>query len=150
MDIFYGRAPNVWSISFRITSWIWWRLDMEQLSSVMIFALQWCHNGRDGVSNHEPHLCFLRRISKTISKLRVTGLCAGNSPHHKRGKCFHLITSSWWGESTGHQWIFITNFLLFLRLPQQTVEQTVVLAVTWDAMWRQRNALQYAWIDPDG
>ena len=46
-------------------------------------ALQWRHNGRDSVSNHQPHDCFLNRLfrrrSKKISKLRVTGLCAGNS-----------------------------------------------------------------------
>ena len=46
--------------------------------------LQWRHNGRDGFSNHQPHDCLLNRlfgcISKKISKLRVTGLCAGNSP----------------------------------------------------------------------
>ena len=47
-------------------------------------SLQWRHNGLDGVSNHHPHHCLLshlfgRRLKKT-SKLRVTGLCAGNSP----------------------------------------------------------------------
>ena len=46
--------------------------------------LQWRHNGRDGVSNYQPHDCLLNRVfrrkSKEISKLRVTGLCAGNSP----------------------------------------------------------------------
>ena len=46
--------------------------------------LQWHHNGRDSVSNHQPHHCLLNRLfrrrSKKISKLRVTGLCAGNSP----------------------------------------------------------------------
>ena len=39
---------------------------------------------RDGVSNHQPSDCLLnrlfRRSSKKTSKLRVTGLCAGNSP----------------------------------------------------------------------
>ena len=44
----------------------------------------WRHNGRDGVSNHQPHHCLLNRVfrrrSKKISTLRVTGLCAGNSP----------------------------------------------------------------------
>ena len=48
------------------------------------WTLQWRHNERDGVSNHPPHdwllNCFSRRISKKTSKLRVTGLCAGNSP----------------------------------------------------------------------
>ena len=47
-------------------------------------SLQWCHNERDGVSNHQPHDCLLNRLfrrrSKKISKLRVTGLCEGNSP----------------------------------------------------------------------
>ena len=47
-------------------------------------TLQWRHNGLDSVSNHQPHHCLLsrlfRRRSKKTSKLRVTGLCAGNSP----------------------------------------------------------------------
>ena len=45
---------------------------------------QWRHNDHDGVSNHQPHGCLLNRLfrcrSKKTSKLRVTGLCAGNSP----------------------------------------------------------------------
>ena len=49
-----------------------------------IYALQWRHNGHGGVSNHQPHDCLLnslfRRRSKKIWKLRVTGLCEGNSP----------------------------------------------------------------------
>ena len=40
--------------------------------------------GRDSVSNHQPHGCLLNRLfrrrSKKTSKLRVTGLWAGNSP----------------------------------------------------------------------
>ena len=49
-----------------------------------LIKLRWRHNGRDSVSNHQPHDCLLnhlfRRRSKKTSKLRVTGLCAGNSP----------------------------------------------------------------------
>ena len=52
------------------------------------WTLQWRHNGRDGVSNHQPHDCLLNRLfrrrSKKTTQLRVTGLCAGgpvNSPH---------------------------------------------------------------------
>ena len=44
-------------------------------------ALQWHHDGRDGVSNHQPRDCLFkslfRRGSKITSKLRVTGLCRG-------------------------------------------------------------------------
>ena len=47
-------------------------------------TLPWRHNERDGDSNHQPHDCLLNRLfrgrSKKTSKLRVTGLCAGNSP----------------------------------------------------------------------
>ena len=47
-------------------------------------TLQWRHNDNDGVSNHQPHGCLLNRLfrprSKKTSKLRVTGLCVGNSP----------------------------------------------------------------------
>ena len=47
-------------------------------------ALQWRHNGHNSVSNHQPHECLLNRLfrrrSKNTSKLRVTGLCAENSP----------------------------------------------------------------------
>ena len=48
------------------------------------YTIQWRHNGRESVSNHQPHDCLLNRLfrrrSKRTSKLRVTGLCAGNSP----------------------------------------------------------------------
>ena len=46
--------------------------------------LRWRHNGRYSISNHQPHGCLLNRLfrrnSKKTSKLRVTGLCVGNSP----------------------------------------------------------------------
>ena len=47
-------------------------------------SLLWRHDGHDGVWNHQPHHCLRNRLferrSKKTSKLRVTGLCAGNSP----------------------------------------------------------------------
>ena len=65
--------------------------------------LQWRHNGRDSVSNHQPHDCFLNRLfrrrSKKTSKLRVTGLCAGNSPGPVNSPHKGLVTrkiSIWW------------------------------------------------------
>ena len=74
-------------------------------------TLQWRHNGRDGVSNHQPRDCllsrFIRRTSKKTSRLRVTGLC-------------------------GHRWIprtkasddelrcvFFCLFVCFLSVPEQ-------------------------------
>ena len=47
-------------------------------------SLRWGHNGHDSVSNNQPNDCLLNRLfrrkSKKTPKLRVTGLCAVNSP----------------------------------------------------------------------
>ena len=71
---------------------------------VVVNSLRWHHNGHDGISNHQPHYCLLNRLfgcrSKKTSKLRVTGLCAGNSP--EAGELPAQMTSNaenvtfWW------------------------------------------------------
>ena len=57
---------------------------MKKKSQKCIWTLQWRHNEHDGVSNHRGLDCLFNhlfgRISKKISKLRVTGFCAGNLP----------------------------------------------------------------------
>ena len=54
------------------------------LKRYWVRPLRWRQNGRDSVSIHQPHHCLLNRLfrrrSKKTSKLRVTGLCVGNSP----------------------------------------------------------------------
>ena len=66
------------------------------------FTLQWRHNGRDSVSNHQPHDCSLNRLfrrrSKKTSKLRVTGLCVGNS---------------WGPVNSPHKWPVTRNMFPF-------------------------------------
>ena len=63
------------------------------LKLLSISTSQWRHNEHDGVSNHQPHDCLLKRLfkhrSKNSSKLRVTGLL--------------------WGEFTSDRWIPRTN-----------------------------------------
>ena len=53
-----------------------------RVAGALASAWQWRHNERDGVSNHQPYDCLLSRLCrhKKTLKLRVTGLCAGNSP----------------------------------------------------------------------
>ena len=63
----------------------WYQHDICDYSRENLgYSLRWRHNGRDTVSNHQPHDCLLNRLfrrrSKKTSKLRVTGLCAGNWP----------------------------------------------------------------------
>ena len=59
-------------------------LVLWSISSFILTPLRWRHNDHVGVSNHQPHGCLLNRLfrrkSKKTSELRVTGLCAGNSP----------------------------------------------------------------------
>ena len=57
---------------------------LEITNTALYSHLKWRHIGGDGVPNHQSHDCLLnrifRRISKKTSKLRVTGLCEGDSP----------------------------------------------------------------------
>ena len=90
-DIYFGQSVNnSWHIlagdthllfSVSLLSVCCWRL---------LLSLQWRHNWHDSVSNHQPHDCLhdhiFRRSSKKISNLRVTGLCAGNSPGNSQHK----------------------------------------------------------------
>ena len=90
-------------------------------NSFSCISLRWRHNGRDGVSNHQPHDCLLnrlfRRASKKTSKLPVTGLCVGNSPGtgefpaqmaSNAEKIFHLMTSSFF--FIGFYWKLFPGF----------------------------------------
>ena len=74
------------SKSYRFPTNIWHcpTLCRILLSRTVSYPLKRRHNGRDSVSNHQPHDCLLNRLfrrrTKKTSKLHVTGLCAGNSP----------------------------------------------------------------------
>ena len=84
-------APNytcpfpycTWNSSIH-TSNIVITVSVDSPSIRVYHTLRWRHDGHDSVSNHQPHHCLLNRLfrrrSKKTSKLRVTGLCAGNSP----------------------------------------------------------------------
>ena len=64
---------------------IWFRMMTTHVHVVVIVlnTLQRRHNGRDGVSNNQRLICILNRLSRRwsmkSSKLRITGLCEGNS-----------------------------------------------------------------------
>ena len=89
-------------------------------------SLQWRHNDHDSVSNHQPHDCLLnclsRRRSKKTSKLRVTGLCAGNIP--RTGDFPAQMASNaenisiWWRHHVLWGDGFISHYNLHGYLPQ--------------------------------
>ena len=80
---------------------IWW-----MGNRYWTLPLRWLHNGNDGVSNHQPQDCLLNRLfrrrSKKTSKLRVTGLCAGNSQIFWQHRFFNMLEAKlkliipWW------------------------------------------------------
>ena len=78
------RIKLPWSEMVRFTKIYSPCQNWEAVGSASSDSLQWRHNGHDSVSNHQLPECLLsrliRRRSKKTSKLRVTGLCAGNSP----------------------------------------------------------------------
>ena len=81
-------------------------------------ALQWRHNERHSVSNHQPLDCLLRRLfrraSKKASKLRVTGLCeekppvSGGFPSQKASNAKNVYV--WWRHH-GQDNSFVTLFM---------------------------------------
>ena len=65
--------------------------EQPELCILIISALRWRHNGRDSVSNHQPHHCLLNRLFRRRSKHQssaslafVWGIHWGpvNSPHN--------------------------------------------------------------------
>ena len=98
-----------------------WRVD----DNSSFKALQWRHNGRDGVSNHQPYVCLLNRLfrrrSKKASKLRVTGLCEGNSPvtgEFPAQRASNVKTASIWWRHHGSPFLLL---VLAYRIPITTL-----------------------------
>ena len=108
-------APKVWHqngpetrITVAKTKWMkedGYNFHITSKSSCFVhydihWALHWRHNERDSVSNHQPYDCLLnclfRRRSKKTSKLRVTGLCVGNSPGTAQMASYAENVSIWW------------------------------------------------------
>ena len=102
-------APIQWKTSLHcndVFHWLGAHLH-RSLHKFSIISLQWCHNGRDGVSNHQPLECLYstvysgadqRKYQNSASLAFVLGIRRWpvNSPHKWpfTRKCFHLMTSS--------------------------------------------------------
>ena len=97
-----------------------------------LISLRWRHNELDCVSDHQPHDCLLNslfgRRSKKTSKLRVTGLCAGNSPGTgefpaQKGSNAENV-SIWWRHHVGS---LPTVMKHTTAAPQVKIELTVLI-----------------------
>ena len=90
-------------------------------------ALQWRHNGRGGVQNHQPHDCFFNRSFRRRSKKnRVTGLCEGNSPgtgeFHAQRASNAENGSIWWRhhgkDGRLHGWALVVRTMIYFTVSQ--------------------------------
>ena len=87
-----------------------------------ISALQWRHNELECVSDHQPHDCLLKRLfrhrSKKTSKLRVTVICAGNSPvtgEFPVQRASNAENASiWWRHHGLHQAIYTYIYVFYI------------------------------------
>ena len=89
---------------------VWYQFIYACYSAGLLFtkktasSLQWRQNGRDGVSNHQPHDCLLNRLFRqrkhqsaaSLAFVRGIHRWAVNSPHKwpVTWIMFHLMTSS--------------------------------------------------------
>ena len=117
--------------------WFWWKNVYD--------SLQWRHNERVCVSNHQPHGCLLNRLfgrrSKKTPKLRVTGLCAGNSPGTFEFSAQMASNaenvSIWWRH---HAWVKIQWSLFWGRSHKSSLIQMIARYRT-----RKKHYLKRRW-----
>ena len=81
-------------------------LELLLWTQIWLLPLRWRHNGRDSVSNHQPHDCLLnvysdadqRKHQSSASLAFVLGI----------HRCFHLIMLSWRCPGVQQQVINVT------------------------------------------
>ena len=125
---------------------MWWRSAVRDRIHI---PLQWRHNGRDGVSNHQLHHCLLNRLVrhrwKKTSKPRVTGLCARNSP--VTGESLAQMANNaenvsiWWRHHA-------TCVLVTPTSATQTMDNTLYLQIIfqpWVRCDRLRRSYHQSW-----
>ena len=116
-----------------------------KLNAKLLIPLHWRHKGRNSVSNHQPHDYLLNRLfgrrSKKTSMLRVTGLCAGNSP--VTGEFPAQMASNaenvsiWWrhhasSAETGIFWANPVNIMVdaqVLCIPQPSATMILIIRI---------------------
>ena len=82
------QTMTVYAKSFELANGLCGFDDTPLLEPIIAYftddSLQWRHNDHDCISNHQLRGCLLNRLfrrrSKKTPKLRVNGLCVGNSP----------------------------------------------------------------------
>ena len=138
IDDFIGHCACATWVDFSFTK-------IHNRGNVDMVTLRWRHNDRDGVSNHQRLDCLLNRLcrrrSKKASKLRVTGLCAGNSPvtgdPHKGPVTWKMfpfddfIMQLFLANQNGYYWLYLLyfHFLTYFRSKSTTYHVQTTISV---------------------
>ena len=85
---------------------------LEASQRFMEFPLQWCHKGRDGVSNHQPHDCLLNRLFRQRIHQSSASL-ATELPAQMASNAENV--SIWWRHHIIHWWVFFFPSCVQLR-----------------------------------
>ena len=107
-------------------------LSHREILTYLLGTLQWRHNGRDNVSNHQPHDVFFSTVYSDTDKRKhqcSASLAFVRGFHRdrwiprtngqKRGKCFHLMTSS-----CKQRPLILTDFEYHLQPPKPVTTAT--------------------------
>ena len=101
------KQSNDVSLRSDVNNWLW-PLGHTQKT------FRWRHNDHDGGSNHQSHGCLLNRLFRRKSKKTQSSASLAfvwgihrdrwipRTKGQLRGKCFHLMTSSWYNSDTWH------------------------------------------------
>ena len=96
LTIYKLNVQYIWRFSSLFFQWdlVSWCHDMETLPATLVYyegnPSQWRHNERDGVSNHQTHVCLLSILCRRTSKKKSSASLAFvwgihwwpvNSPH---------------------------------------------------------------------
>ena len=122
------RSGNLWVLCYQSVHLL-----------MVILPLQWHHNDRDGISDHQCLHCLLncwfRHRSKKTSKLCLTGLCAGNSLGTGEFPSLKAISSenvSIWWRHNGSTTVWLKGWYQTSILTEQscpTPQQTAMFPV---------------------
>ena len=110
-----------------------WPVDSPHNGSVMRFVpLQWCHNERDGVSNHRRLDCLLNRLFRRRSK-KISNT-APLTPSQRASNAENV--SIWWRH---HAFVWCLCSC-WLGAPMKVSEHTVAFRETASS-WKMRSVL---------
>ena len=141
----WGLKINMTLVSVNILIY-----DDENIHVIPMISLLWRHN----VSNHQPHNCLLKclsgRWSRKTSKLRVTSLCAGNSPatgEFPAQMASNAVNASiWWRHhDTPVKYINHVSWqhLGILLWPSKMIKWCIGVVLGWGILWVINDSRQH-------